>query len=445
MRNGRNYYESRDSNQVFILRDSSYDVRSEYNPLVESLSFPVTTKIVLERVRNGRTSRLLGALLADRKSEIRYRKSMGDSERERIRKEIDDISEMSKRVGSDESVLVNMFASFMVSSDHPVKLRESSGTFRSIMGLMGFVLDIVDYITSKKMKKIISPFQSPASAYLADTLSVTSLLPVVSARKPSTRGVIIGADDMTEKPVISDIFGKSSYNCLVFGETGSGKSFFSKIFLMRYISKGEVSEVHVLDPLNEYSCDLFGEDCAEISLDDANTETLMNSATVGSRVTIYKISDLIGKVKSSDVTSVVSTLYSHMIRNDSRKLIVIDEAHMIINEKRSLEILSRMIRHSRHYHTSVMCITQNVDDLSKSQFSSVIAENSSSIFIFRTRSIAQSDKNRFGLNSFGDVRTETLMGGKKSPYSECLMLEGKKLRKVRVISTEYELRLVDGE
>ena len=48
-------------------------------------------------------------------------------------------------------------------------------------------------------------------------------------------GIIIGNEYLTGNPVFFDPYPMSSHNILVMGETGSGKSFFSKILLTRMI------------------------------------------------------------------------------------------------------------------------------------------------------------------------------------------------------------------
>lgn len=441
IRIGKYYFRRELSSQVFNLVDSTYTGGPEYSALIESFSYPVLIKAKVSPSDKETTSRRLARLLADRKSELRYSRTMGESERDRIKKQVSDLQVMSSRIGEGKASLINLSVSYRISSVHPVKLRESSSAFKSVMSLMGFRLKLMDYTRPSVFRKIISPFLNTGPEYPMDTISASSFLPIVSTPIPDREGIFIGVDDMTEKPVKVDVFGKSSHNSLIFGETGSGKSFFSKLFLMRYLATGGADRVTVVDPLDEYSCSMFEVGCSEIAGFESSNSCIYSDPP---QVVIHKITDLMESGNQIEIEKVIKNIYNRMSSDDnSRKIILLDEAHLFLNNRSSLEVLSRMIRHSRHYNASVVCITQNVDDLSKNQFSNVIAENSSSVFIFRTRSVSQADRSRFGLNRFSDWSTEDLMGGKTSPYSECLFMENGELKKVRIIGTKLEAEMSD--
>ncbi len=421
------------------MEDASYNGGPDYLSLLESLSFPVTLKFHIWPVKEQLTSKTIGRLIADRKSEIRYSRSMGDAQKERIKRQITDLESMSKRISSGRSKLVETSSSYGVSSDHPVKLRECSRIFVSLMSLLGIRVKNVKHPTVSVLSKIMSPLRNVGAPYLMDTQSAASLLPIYFTPRPSFSGVAIGVDDITEKPVFVDPFGKSSHNALIFGETGSGKSFFSKILLMRMLAANECQEMYILDPLDEYNCSLFGGECTVITREDFPSDYSLGN----SNIRIFKAGSQVDEGNANFVKNTLSLIYERITKNpDQRKIILIDEAHLALGNRTTLEVVSRLVRHSRHYKTSVICVTQNVDDLSRSQLSSVVSENSSSVFLFRLRSLSNSDRNRFGLNRFSEVQAEDLMGGKHSPYSECYLLEDNTLRKVRVLSTELENELV---
>ena len=46
-----------------------------------------------------------------------------------------------------------------------------------------------------------------------------------------------------------NLWGRTSYNSIIMGETGSGKSFFAKSLLMRFLILGAVDEIYIFDPL----------------------------------------------------------------------------------------------------------------------------------------------------------------------------------------------------
>lgn len=448
---GKTYYKSKLYNQVFALSDASDEARGDYLGLLESLSFPVTVKMVVKSVDKEVTSRTIGKYLADRKSEIRYSRNMGDSEKERLQRQIQDLEAMSARIASMKSRLVDSFTSFRVSSRHPVKLRESSRNFSSIMKLMGFFTRPVNYMSSKKLKMMFSPFRSVAIKYPMDTQAISRILPLAFTETPERHGVLLGVDDTTEKPFFLDLFGKTSHNVLIFGETGSGKSFFSKLLLMRLAVTRTADSIMIVDPLGEYFCHMFPGKCREVkvtaeinSMDPDEGEGVASGGDDSTRITIYKISELMDKSSEYSIESLLSHLYKIMTENENeRKVFLIDEAHLVIGNKNSLEALSRMVRHSRHYRSSVINVTQNVDDLSRGHFSSVIADNSSSIFIFRSRYLSNTARQRFGLTKFDDSSAEDLMGGKNTPYSECMAIGENRMSRVRILGTEFESGIIE--
>ncbi len=64
--------------------------------------------------------------------------------------------------------------------------------------------------------------------------------------------ILLGFNEVNETPIFVDRFMFPSYNMMVFGQTGSGKSFFTKLTMVRSkIANPEVM-IYVIDPLGEY-------------------------------------------------------------------------------------------------------------------------------------------------------------------------------------------------
>jgi type IV secretory pathway VirB4 component len=64
-------------------------------------------------------------------------------------------------------------------------------------------------------------------------------------------GIIFGINQATNVPIIRDIFGFMNPNVLVVGGSGSGKSYFTKLMLSRYVMRGV--HVSIIDPSGEYT------------------------------------------------------------------------------------------------------------------------------------------------------------------------------------------------
>jgi conjugal transfer ATP-binding protein TraC len=82
--------------------------------------------------------------------------------------------------------------------------------------------------------------------------SSTSALafPFVSSQLVQENGILYGVNEVSKSLVIVDRFGLHNANSIMFGESGGGKSFTSKVDILRNLSQG--TQVIVIDPEREY-------------------------------------------------------------------------------------------------------------------------------------------------------------------------------------------------
>lgn len=83
-----------------------------------------------------------------------------------------------------------------------------------------------------------------------DTSSLASTFPFTSATLTQDRGVLYGVNQQNGSLVVFDRYSLENANSVVFGKSGSGKSFTIKLEIMRQFMFG--TEVIVIDPENEY-------------------------------------------------------------------------------------------------------------------------------------------------------------------------------------------------
>ena len=89
--------------------------------------------------------------------------------------------------------------------------------------------------------------------YTLDTSSLATTFPFVSSTHIRDGGILYGLNTQNDTPVLFDRFGLESYNTLIFGQTGSGKSYAAKLELMRYYMLNPGMHVFIIDPINEFS------------------------------------------------------------------------------------------------------------------------------------------------------------------------------------------------
>ena len=84
------------------------------------------------------------------------------------------------------------------------------------------------------------------------TEAIRNLFPIVVGSNFGSEGDVYGRDIVTGLPVVIDRFQQDSYHMAVLGQTGSGKSFFVKMSMLRYMLRDNQAKIFILDPLGEY-------------------------------------------------------------------------------------------------------------------------------------------------------------------------------------------------
>ena len=96
---------------------------------------------------------------------------------------------------------------------------------------------------------------------------ISSFFPFVSEDLSSNQGIMYGVNLHNNSLVIFDRFSLENANQVVFAKSGSGKSYATKLEIIRYLMAG-VENIIIIDPENEYKrlADTFGGSIFNISL-----------------------------------------------------------------------------------------------------------------------------------------------------------------------------------
>lgn len=426
--------------------EMDYSFGPYYQTFLESSGIPVDIRLSLRKIEGGNPSRFLKRQISERKAELRLSGTnvIGN---EKLRKQISDLEKILNKYESENIQPVNVSIIFRVFASHPAILNENVQRIKMDLGIIGFNVKQLPSNRNSVMG-FFHPKVSHKLNYLMNTLQASSILPVFREPYADESGVVIGVDDESERFVHFDPFAQNSYNILIVGETGSGKSFFGKLLITRNIQSGTADRAIIFDPLNEYFCNFFGQDCSEIEIgefvvnhswttDKTYDSSFEESVNHYRRVLIVKGTPV--DLENEDlVHNFLKALNTIMMGNKEQKsLFAFDECHIILKSLKNSRTLGQMVRHSRHFNTGIINISQNTDDFLNDR-TNTIPFNSNRIFIFRTRNLRETHKKILKLDDFDTMPPERLMGGKLHPYSECLMTDGEFCRKLRVISTELE-------
>ncbi len=95
---------------------------------------------------------------------------------------------------------------------------------------------------------------------------VSSMFPFVSVDLSSEKGILYGVNRHNNSLIIFDRFSLENGNMVIFAKSGSGKSYFTKLEILRSLMMGD--DVLVIDPENEYKflCETVGGSYINIGL-----------------------------------------------------------------------------------------------------------------------------------------------------------------------------------
>jgi hypothetical protein len=148
-----------------------------------------------------------------------------------------------------------------------------------------------------------------------------------------------------------------------------------------------------------------------------------------------------------------NAVYERAKETDKKVLFVIDEAHVMMQDEQTLKILSRAVRHSRHFNLSINFITQQVEDFFKEDMAKAIADNCTIKVVLRLADISERAADGLGLNEqqvdnvkqlrTGKSEGATLMGMK---FSQALLyLDTVEWVPINVVPSQVGFEIADLE
>ena len=440
----KNYLSGGKHYAFFTLKNVSENRIGMVYELIDGLSFPVYTKLVMDRYADGKAKEVLKRIGADRSSDERLSSASNRPLKSKLEQQLRSLDTLSRRVTEGGDALFKISMTFIVSGSHPAELNSNMKRFAQAMSLLGMDLVREHVLSRRRALKLATPLKSLRAKYILDSRSVASLVPLRYEGTPSIGGVFLGVDADSEKPVFADPFQGNSYNSVIVGETGSGKSFFSKLLLMRALITGTAKSALVIDPMGEYGADLCASSSSILEEEDivAKIPNLAVNSSFQDLTIVRQTPDILNR--NSSILDEVINITDRFLRsgNGSKKIILIDEAHSYFRFARTTGYLDTIYRSSRHFNTSVISISQNLEDFTGIPEGKSMLSNSSMNFIFRNKDRQRNAISFLTSRRFGELRTDLLPGGKRDPYSECYFYSDGMLRRIRIICTAREAGII---
>ncbi len=429
------------------LKDSSYELGSSYIEVLRSMGIDFTITLSSKNIEAARSSKYLKRIIAERSAEMRNAGSSFTNSGNRLKLQVQDGKHMLELLENSGIRPTIAAATLRIFADHPAILKENISRVENAMKKLG--LEFVSINTGWRTSGNYMPFGTDLNVnYLMNTRSVSSLLPFLSAGNTERHGITLGYDDLNEQPVYLDFFRGASHNSIILGETGSGKSFFAKYIISRYIEQRSDLSVIIFDPLEEYGCSFFRSECSVIEVKEMEDVTHLrenitrackneNESGESSHIAVVRPGTVNDESWDNRLHGILSAVMSTIDVLRGNKIVVLDECHLFLKSRASTQILDSLVRHSRHSGTAIISISQNVTDFMANESRSIIY-NSANIFLFRTRSLTESYMEALKLDDFDIEPPETLAGGKGYTYSECIYSDGHYARKLRIIPDSGE-------
>ena len=258
--------------------------------------------------------------------------------------------------------------------------------------------------------------------------SAASGFPFSSPSSVDESGVLFGVDQTTESPVILDRFSWNAGHQVLAGVTGSGKSFYSKLLLLRSAQIYEDLSINIVDPKPEYG---------EIS------EKLEQYATVTRFGLDGSIED-----ETDELIQAVGEAYKDAQQTDEKTLVVIDEAHRLLKREEGASILSTLVREARSSNTAVTLITQTVGDFYRTEDGEDILKNVPCKVLFAHEKTDDRPAQAFQLSTVAETRLYNLKKGDQdsADYSQAILAISNQLEtEVKVEASDTEASIIEDE
>jgi len=255
--------------------------------------------------------------------------------------------------------------------------------------------------------------------YIVSGRSVAAGFPWAATDTVEEGGVVFGEDEGSGRPAVLDRFSWASPHVAVLGQTGSGKTFFTKLQLLRCSRVYEDLQVLILDlkPGLEYGDIEQGLDCSvrrwEIGDRTADNPDLLEES--------------------------LREAYDAVINHTGLSVLVVDEAHRLLNDGKGRQVLGELIREGRDQDIACTVVTQNAADFTRTYEGRNILRQVDCYILMRHQDVDTSVEEFFNLSGRERVRLRKLRTGTDVGFSEAV-IRGPVNTTLRIEAMKWEMR-----
>jgi hypothetical protein len=267
--------------------------------------------------------------------------------------------------------------------------------------------------------------------------SVAAGFPFDTAAPAASSGVVYGEHGTDGTPILLDRFDWDAGHLARMGRTGSGKSFATKLEIIRAALAYPEIGIYVVDPKQEYN-DLITALGGEIHVLGEDAEI-----SISNRFAAFTVPERGNRDNTALLTRIVEELYRTTSQDTRNTLVYIDEAHNLMQTPASRSALSTFVREARDTNTAITLITQNAADLTEHSDGRAILDNTPGRQFFFHQRVPPAARQYFSLSEKESQTLHNLRTGSDAPFSESLIkVPGRLNARIKVKATMAEYRLI---
>ncbi len=220
------------------------------SPII-NLDVPMDIAFFIHPVSGGMVMKQLRKRVTEVQAEIAEREEKGLIRDPVLETAYQDLEELRDKLQTAREKMFHLGIYITVYGNSKKELMEIENTLRSILEARLIYIKPALF-QQKEAFSATAPYclDRPQIHTLMNTEPLSSIFPFVSFDLSSNEGILYGINQHNNSLILFDRFSLENANFAIFGKAGSGKSFASKLEILRSLMTGV--EVITVDPENEY-------------------------------------------------------------------------------------------------------------------------------------------------------------------------------------------------
>lgn len=168
-----------------------------------------------------------------------------------VENQLERVKVLSEEIRADITRLFYASILLAVVSDSQLTLKECTETTEAILRADGVSYSLLEYGQLAALSQFsLDSHPSFEDSLMVSTHSLPALMPFTQSPLLHREGTFLGINAIDGSPVVFDRFTGLNFNAVIVGKSGSGKSFFAKITILRESNRS--GRCFVIDPLGEF-------------------------------------------------------------------------------------------------------------------------------------------------------------------------------------------------